>query len=129
MAKKQIAKTSKKTTAMAMPKFVTKGNRVIPIYPGFEVVPGYQAEGSLLLIKDPETGTEFRYISKSDALKIVNKALSCVLVRPQHTKNSLTAKFVAQAEKAKQSIVVARAIYQEKESKKEANLLNFLFVF
>ena len=126
MTKKQFAKTSKK--AATMPKFVTKGNRVIPIYPGFEVVPGYQAEGSLLLIKDPETGSTYRYITSKAALEVVNKALA-LLEQNAKTSDQNLANAIASVEKLKQDILLARAVYQKISRSSGLNGTTFRFVF
>lgn len=128
MAKKQLAKTSVKTTSTAMPKFVTKGNQVIPVYPGFEVVPGSQAEGSLLLIKNPQTGSTYRYIERKNALEVVNKVLA-LLEQNAETSEQNLANAIASTEKLKQDILSARAVYQKICRGTGLNGTTFRFVF
>ena len=111
MAKKQNANPVK-ATSTAMPKFVTKGNRVIPVYPGFEVIPGSQSEGSLLMIKDPRTGSTYRYIERKNALEVVNKALA-LLEHSKKASQEELASAITSTEKLKQDILAARAVYQK----------------
>lgn len=128
MAKKQIANVANKNTSTAMPKFVTKGNRVIPVYPGFEVIPGSQSEGSLLMIRDPQTGSTYRYIERKNALEVVNKALA-LLEHSKKTSQEDLASAITSTEKLKQDILAARAVYQKICHNTGISGTTFRFVF
>lgn len=129
MAKSKNLQKNKIMTTSSKPQFVTKGNRVIPVYPGFEVVPGSQAEGSLLLIRDPQSRSVYRYISAQGALEVVNRALVLLEQKKAENQSSDFASTIAAVEKIKQDIIVARAVYQKISKGTALNGTTFRFVF
>lgn len=57
-------------------KTITKGNRIIPIIPGFEIIPGSELEGSPLILRDPHTQSCYMLVSKIKAREILNKEIT-----------------------------------------------------
>ena len=55
---------------------ITKGNRVIPIIPGFEVIPGSENEGSPVILRDPNTQSCYMLVTKIQAREILNKEIN-----------------------------------------------------
>ena len=74
MSKAKAHKTQ--ATALQKRQTIVKGNRVIPLIPNFEVVPGSELEGSPLILRDPHTQSCYVWVSKIKAREIINKELA-----------------------------------------------------
>lgn len=92
-------------------QFVTKGNRLIPVVPGFIVIPGSEKEGSPLLIKDPVTNSLYRWVLPKVAVEIINKELD-VLAKSGDDKEKLE-QATAASKELKREILAARAVFQK----------------
>lgn len=72
-----MTKTQKiHSSAIKQKATITKGNRIIPIIPGFEVVSGSELEGSPLILRDPHTQSCYVWVSKVKAREILNKEIT-----------------------------------------------------
>ena len=64
------------SSAIQQKATITKGNRVIPIIPGFEVIPGSENEGSPVILRDPNTQSCYMLVTKIQAREILNKEIN-----------------------------------------------------
>ena len=71
-----MTKTHKTKAQVHQHPTIVKGNLVIPVIPGFEIIPGSELEGSPLMLRDPHTQSIYVWIDKIKAREIVNKELA-----------------------------------------------------